>query len=343
MFERKIIKYFFIISCLIAISFPMVNTYYVLPSFSSLLYKNAEDESVNIAQHLSSNLLGDSNKLQVSDTYVKFLERSKEDLHLNKIKLFLGNGEILYSSDPKNIGEINNKSYFHEIVATGHIYSKLAQKETKSLEGQLLTADVVETYVPIMKDGKFLGAFEIYLDITKQNELMQRAAFNSSLISFMLMFSFFLMTGILLVVEGRRTPGPKPDQDLKAYQSPLNLLLITIISLFAAETIVMMIISTFPAVSAFKTAMIDSALLVMVVSPSLYFFLFHPLLLHINKRRESEDRVKRAYDEISYVNNQLENEIIERKKAEAEIIQSQKEWESTFDIMTDAITIHDKE
>ena len=343
MFERKIIKYFFIISCLIAISFPMVNTYYVLPTFSALLSKNAENESVNIAQHLSLNLLEGGDELKVPDTYVKFLEDSKEDFNLSKIKLFLDNGEVIYSSDPKNIGDLNKKSYFHEIVAKGHTYSKLAQKETESLEGQLLTADVVETYVPIMKNGKFLGAFELYLDITKQHGSLQRAVFNSSVISFIIMFGFFLITGILLLIENRRTPGPEPDQDLKAYQSPLNLLLISIVSLFIAEIIVIMIVSTFPAVSSFKEAMIDGALLVMVASPSLYFFLFHPLLLHINKRKESEDRVKRAYDEISNVNNQLENEIVERKRAEAKIIQSQKEWESTFDIMTDAITIHDKD
>ena len=39
----------------------------------------------------------------------------------------------------------------------------------------------------------------------------------------------------------------------------------------------------------------------------------------------------------------LNMEIDERKKAENEIMRSQREWEDTFDIMVDAITIHDKD
>ncbi len=71
------------------------------------------------------------------------------------------------------------------------------------------------------------------------------------------------------------------------------------VSLFISEIVVMMLVATFPAVSPFKEAIIDSALLVMVASPALYFFLFHPLILHINKRKASEDQVKKAYDELS--------------------------------------------
>jgi PAS domain S-box-containing protein len=41
-----------------------------------------------------------------------------------------------------------------------------------TLEKQMMPADVVETYVPIMNDGKLIGVFEIYYDISaEKNEL----------------------------------------------------------------------------------------------------------------------------------------------------------------------------
>ena len=343
MFDKNIIKYFFIISCLIAISFPMVNIYHIFPKFSTLLSSNAEDESVHIAKNLSLMVIGEEHELEEPDSYVERLETAKEEFRLNKIKLFSSNGEIIYSTDPGNIGDINKNSYFHEIVAKGNTYSKLVQKETESLEGELMGTDMVETYVPIMKDGRFLGAFEIYFDITKQHGLMKRAVFNSSLISFTLMFSFFLITGILLLIEKKKTVGFGTGTYLKTYRSPLYLLLVSMVSIFIAEAIVMMLISFLPPISKPKEAIIDASLLVMIVAPALYFFLFHPLILHINKRHESENKIQTAYEKLYTTNTKLETEIAEREKMQEEIIQSKKDWEDTFDIMTDAITIHDKD
>ena len=48
------------------------------------------------------------------------------------------------------------------------------QKDAKSLEDQIMTVDVVETYVPIMHEDNFLGAFEIYFDITNRNQELSK-------------------------------------------------------------------------------------------------------------------------------------------------------------------------
>jgi hypothetical protein len=50
-------------------------------------------------------------------------------------------------------------------VAKGKVITKGIQKETKSLEGHLMSVDVVETYVLLVNNGIFFGAFEIYYDI----------------------------------------------------------------------------------------------------------------------------------------------------------------------------------
>ena len=55
-------------------------------------------------------------------------------------------------------------------MAKGNNYTKVVKKQTQTLEGLKLSADVVETYVPIMSGSKFVGAFEIYFDITERKK-----------------------------------------------------------------------------------------------------------------------------------------------------------------------------
>lgn len=59
------------------------------------------------------------------------------------------------------------KDYFHNNVAKGFLYTKIVNKEEKSLEDEILERDVIEIYVPVSKKNRFTGAFEIYYDITE--------------------------------------------------------------------------------------------------------------------------------------------------------------------------------
>ncbi len=343
MFKRNLIKIFFIISCLIAISFPLVNIYFIIPPFSALLARNTEDEAVRLARHLSSLVLDKNNELKKPDSFAGSIEQVKEYYNLDKIKLFSSKGVIIYSSDPKDIGEINNKNYFHEIVAKGNAYSKIVQKESKSLEEQLMKADVVETYVPIMQGDRFLAAFEIYYDITDRNQMMQKTVFRSSLISFAIMFGFFIIMVIFLFRADKTINEVQLDSPFINYNKPLHLLSVTMISLFIAEAVIMFIMSFLPPQHKISQAVIDAALLIMIVSPSLYFFLFRPMVLHIEQRNHAEEDIKKAQDILVLSNIELKTEIEERKRAEQKIIKSQQEWEDTFNLITDMITIHDKD
>ena len=86
----------------------------------------------------------------------------KNDFGLRKIRVFSKEGEIIFSTDVDDIGLINQEKYFYDVISKGRIYTEVVQRHTESLEGQRMSADVVETYVPLMRDDKFLGAFEIY-------------------------------------------------------------------------------------------------------------------------------------------------------------------------------------
>jgi len=102
------------------------------------------------------------------------------------LKVFSASGEIVFSDDPNEIGDINQRRYFHDIVAKGKVYAEVVPKDKESLEGRKLTSDVLETYVPLMNDGRFLGLLKsitISLDRRKQ---LNRLLSQSSTITFML-------------------------------------------------------------------------------------------------------------------------------------------------------------
>ncbi len=74
----------------------------------------------------------------------------------------------------------------------------------------------------------------------------------------------------------------------KAYFSPARLFLVVAVSVFLIEAMVMIILPRLPVLSETTAALLDSTTLVILLSPILYFFLFRPLLGHINERRAAE-------------------------------------------------------
>lgn len=170
-----------ITSLIVAVIFPLYSIFYIIPSFSSQLTANTEDDAVRTAAHMTTLILkgkGDLTKDYFSNPVVKVIRMLVKEYQLEKLKIFSKQGETVYSTDPKDIGKINKKEYFHNIVAKGNVYTKLVQKNTRSLEDRIVTTDVVETYVPIIANNEFAGAFEIYYDITSRrinlNTLLRR-------------------------------------------------------------------------------------------------------------------------------------------------------------------------
>ena len=100
-----------------------------------------------------------------------------KEFEIVKIKLFDSAGIVIYSSESKEIGEVNRHDYFKEQVANGKVFSKIVEKNQSSMEGKVVGVSVAEVYVPILNNDKFHGAFEIYYDITKENQLVIRNEF----------------------------------------------------------------------------------------------------------------------------------------------------------------------
>ncbi len=146
-FKIKLLRNLLIVSLLLATVLPACNIFFIYPSFTKLLIESTEDGAVRTAAHLASMLFSEETELRkdsLTGDFLSQVEEIKSDFELMKLKVFLKSGEIIFSTDPKDIGKINKKPYFHEIVAKGKPYSKFVRKDTESLEDQKVTVNVVE-------------------------------------------------------------------------------------------------------------------------------------------------------------------------------------------------------
>lgn len=186
----------FVIS--VAIVMPMLQSQYVYPRFVSLLIENTEKDALQTGNHMARTVLkGYTNgKLSITDEIKTYLNGATRDHNLWKVKVFSSSGETIYSTSKNDIGRLNKRSYFHDIVAKGKIFTKVVLKNTKSIEDQIVTSDVVETYIPIMKQGDFIGAFELYYNITVRKDAMDNLVSRTSY--FLYVLSFIIIVVVLL-------------------------------------------------------------------------------------------------------------------------------------------------
>ncbi len=182
---------------------------FLAPSYTGLIAENTEDTAITVATHIKSDLFPANTAFTKDDLPAGFGAEIAEIIQhfdLMKIKVFAPNGETIFSSEAKDIGVMNTHDYFQQVVAKGKPFTKVVKKDGASLEGQQVSMDVVETYVPAMTGNTFLGAFEIYLNITKpkaklnflvnrSNQLLQ--AFGAGLLLAMFFIAHRARTNIL--------------------------------------------------------------------------------------------------------------------------------------------------
>ncbi|MDH5298702.1 MAG: sensor domain-containing diguanylate cyclase [Desulfobulbaceae bacterium] len=171
--------------------------FYLSPSFVGLIGENTENEAIRIANHLATLLEPDPaspNSPIISTEFLHHLKKSLNDLSILKVRIFSATGKVLYSTDPQDIGITNPGDDFQKFIADGRTFTRMVPKNSPSLEGQLLPADVVETYVPIRQGGQFIGTIEIYNNISRQrqklHDLLNRVYFTVTLVALTLLLLF---------------------------------------------------------------------------------------------------------------------------------------------------------
>jgi len=228
-FREPLLRNIFFVSVAIAVALPLYNVFFVHPLFTKMLTGEVRDDAISIARHLSSMVIPENTEL-VKDSidFVGLNEAVKHqnDFGLTKLKVFSKSGEIIFSTDPEDLGSINKERYFHEVLTKGNVYAKVLRKHTESLEGQTVSADVVETYVPLMRDGTFLGAFEIYYDITAKKEHLDKLLKRSAGLIFTVAFGLLIAITVTLLRENKTIIAHKRAEEYR--ERSLSLLTATL-------------------------------------------------------------------------------------------------------------------
>ncbi|PLX72523.1 MAG: hypothetical protein C0614_13720 [Desulfuromonas sp.] len=171
MFRIPFLRNLFILALVATCCLPLYTLYVLHPSYHRQLIHETEEESARFASYLVRSLGMEGVVLErdilPADTIEKVCLLQADNL-LIKLRFFSPQGEILYSTLPEEIGQVNDKDYFRQVVAKGRIFSKVVSKNAPTADGQLTNIDVVETYVPFQVSGVFGGAIEVYYDITRR-------------------------------------------------------------------------------------------------------------------------------------------------------------------------------
>lgn len=172
------------IGIITTIAYPLRSFYVVLPFFSEKLLNYSEQEAEKTANYWASKFVKTSsgNTIQLRDDVDNLAKDLTIEFELEKVKIFDKQGKILYSTDHEDINKTNTHDYFHLIVAKGNNFSKIVTKNKQTLEGRTVSRDVAEIYIPILNEGKFVGAFELYYDLTARKEELDNLLIKEALI-----------------------------------------------------------------------------------------------------------------------------------------------------------------
>ncbi|NTV12789.1 MAG: GGDEF domain-containing protein [Desulfobulbaceae bacterium] len=200
--NRTLLRLIISTSFLAIIILSCLGIFVLSPAYKRLIIKNTEVEAIKIAQHLQERLVVEDNRARISPVpgFGPMVTKAARDFGLAKLKLFAADGKTIFSTTAEDIGTINRHDYFLNNVAHGEVFTKVVRKDEKSLEGQVYSVDVVETYVPIMDGEKFLGSFEIYFEVTENLQELQGLLNRSNGLLLLVTSGLFLA---MLVISGK--------------------------------------------------------------------------------------------------------------------------------------------
>ncbi len=185
-----------LLSIIMAVILPLITARIIFPAFTDIMVEGIQEDAQRLG-HLALPASLKHTQLKrdlLTERFFGEVYKLEYDLGLMKVKIFAHTGEVLYSTDSKEVGTINSHPYFVNRVAKGDPVTTLIPKGSQTLEDKIVQIDVVETYVPFMEGDRFLGAFEMYYDVTKRTNRMHRLGTYSTLMTAL------LSAGLVLVL-----------------------------------------------------------------------------------------------------------------------------------------------
>jgi len=204
--QDRLLRNILILSFLVLLAVPGYGIFHVVPSFYHELMSNIESEALRTTRFLSYRVFPGSQVEVTANTYRlvdREVSKAIDTLALEKVKIFSADGTIVYSTDSQDEGTINTKPYFKNVVQKGAVYSKIDPKQSPTAEGRIVTRDVAEVYVPVMDEGGFTGAFEVYYDITARKLAMDNLVARTTSLGVGMATLMFALIVSMLIRAGR--------------------------------------------------------------------------------------------------------------------------------------------
>jgi len=184
-----------ILFVMVAVAFLILETLMIHP----ILKQIVTDDSLIISEEVGRDLISESIKNdlrngKVSKNNIKLIHQSMRLQHLFTIRVFDRDGYIIYSSEKSEIGVLNTKDYFNDVVKKGKVYKKVAFNHDFTAEKRKMNIDATEIYVPIMDGNVFLGSFEVYRNIAEPLTSVKSAINNLDLLIHSIIFIIFIVS-----------------------------------------------------------------------------------------------------------------------------------------------------
>ncbi len=204
-FRNPFLKFILAIFLFISLALFLIQQKIIFPAFQKIRKQSIESEAARTAQHLRYvlHIEQEPKASAFSESLKRDIQHIMENFEVIKLKIFNADGEVIFSSEVQEIGEINKHDYFREQVATGRIFSKIVAEDHTSMEGKLLPVSVAEVYIPMIDGRQFYGAFEIYYNITEQNRKIVRNEFHFKIASFSTWLVLSIIFSTLLLKASR--------------------------------------------------------------------------------------------------------------------------------------------
>jgi PAS domain S-box-containing protein len=183
------------------VALPLCVIFVTVPAFTRLAEDNARQESLRVASHLAASLVADNGDISGGLLPKEFpveAEKVRRDFSLLRLRVIAPSGEIVFSTNKVEIGRINRAAFFREMVLRGVNVSEVIRRGHESLEGETVETDVAETYVPLTRDGRIIGAFEIYYDISERIANLDRVMARANLLLFVVAAVLLTITSAVL-------------------------------------------------------------------------------------------------------------------------------------------------
>jgi hypothetical protein len=216
--NRRLRKFFLLSSSISFIVILSLSGTGIFLAFKNYIHNEAESSAVRISEALLEqgrldlihrDAQGNARLGLEPENFQKFDRRLRETLRaldVPKIKIFTAEKTILYSTERAIIGRLDSENKKLEQALEGKIYSQFeTEGEFWDLEDeQRFDVDIVETYIPISdENGRMIGAYEIYLDVSRyQHDVIHFVIFSLAIITAVLAVIFLIIYAQLRKATG---------------------------------------------------------------------------------------------------------------------------------------------